>query len=269
MRRFEKVLRRAVEVDKIKLGKNQLQAGYKLHKLGTCIGNYSTSDNAKRQGKAIVLLSRALTIYEAMGRERNISLHVAYSLHDLGVCTRRTGRLDEAEPLLRRALAIKEAILGESDVSVCRTLHQLALCLRNMQLNKEADSLSLRALDVEGAKFGKNNAQVALRLHDISEYFVGELWCRDEAEVLLRRTLAMEEEVFGKGNEQSGYILYHLGVSIIGTPRHDEAVVLLKSALEIFETQTKERFPWLRLVGREILSTRTQLVRASGEVHCF
>lgn len=47
---------------------------------------------------------------------------VAYTLHELGVCVRPTGRLEEAEKLLRRCLKIKEARLASEHLQVTHSL---------------------------------------------------------------------------------------------------------------------------------------------------
>lgn len=240
IRRYETILRRALEIDEANLGKGRVEVGYKLHKLGACIGNYSRPNDVKRQAEAIRLLKRAVGIYEESSDKIDSSLQLAYALHDLGVCTRKTGLWEEAETLLRRSLAMKEEKLGERGVSLCRTLNQLVCCLRNMQQNKEAEALHQRALDLVETKH-ENSAPVALKLHDIGEYFLGELGYRDGAEAVLWCVLKMEEEIYGERNVQSGYTLYHLGVSISQTTRREEAIVLLERALEIFEAQMENK----------------------------
>ncbi|CAN0548388.1 unnamed protein product, partial [Ectocarpus sp. 12 AP-2014] len=60
----------------------------------------------------------------------------------------------EAEPLLERALGIKEAKLGPDDVSVAVALHELAVCVREAGRPGEAVPLLERALEIDEAKLG-------------------------------------------------------------------------------------------------------------------
>ena len=55
-------------------------------------------------------------------------ISVANTLHELGGCVRKAGRLDDAEALYRRTLKIVEA--GPNKFFVANTLHNLGLCVR-------------------------------------------------------------------------------------------------------------------------------------------
>ncbi len=72
---------------------------------------------------------------------------VAADLSNLAVLLLTTGRLAEAEPLLRRALAIDERWLGPDDPSVAFDLNNLAVLLRAMNQPEEAEALLRRAGD--------------------------------------------------------------------------------------------------------------------------
>lgn len=87
---------------------------------------------------------------------------MATTLHDLGVRVREAGKLDEAERLLRRYLAIKEAGLGPpEDVEVARTSFELGVCAREAGRLQEAEGLLRRCLGIVEAKLGSDNVGVA------------------------------------------------------------------------------------------------------------
>ena len=64
------------------------------------------------------------------------------------------GKLAEAEPLYRRALAIREEKLGDDHPDVAQSLNNLALLLKTQGKLAEAEPLSRRALDIFEQKLG-------------------------------------------------------------------------------------------------------------------
>jgi tetratricopeptide (TPR) repeat protein len=59
-----------------------------------------------------------------------------------------TNRVAEAEPLMRRALAIHEKSYGDDHTEVARDLHNLALLLQSMDRLAEAEPLMRRAVEI-------------------------------------------------------------------------------------------------------------------------
>ena len=72
-----------------------------------------------------------------------------------------TNRLGEAEPLIRRALAIDEASLGKDHPTVAIDLNNLASLLQATNRLGEAEPLMRRALAIDEASFGKDHPRVA------------------------------------------------------------------------------------------------------------
>jgi tetratricopeptide (TPR) repeat protein len=72
-------------------------------------------------------------------------------------------RFAEAEPLIRRALAIDEAAYGPNDPDVARDLNNLAELLRATNRLAEAEPLSRRALEILVA-FTRSTGYKHLRL---------------------------------------------------------------------------------------------------------
>ncbi|CAN0215374.1 unnamed protein product [Pylaiella littoralis] len=65
---------------------------------------------------------------------------VAYTLDEMGRCALQTGRREEAESLLKRALEIKEAKLGADHMDVAGTLLDLGACARKAWRPGEAEA---------------------------------------------------------------------------------------------------------------------------------
>ena len=73
---------------------------------------------------------------------------VAAASNNLAQLLQRTNRLEEAEPLMRRALEISVAAFGEHHPTVATYLNNLATLLKNTNRIEEAEPLLRRSLDI-------------------------------------------------------------------------------------------------------------------------
>jgi hypothetical protein len=78
------------------------------------------------------------------------------------------GRLGEAEPLMRRALAINEKTLGAEHPKVAIRLNNLALLLEAMDRPAEAEPLIRQALAITEKNFGPEHPTTATRLNNLA-----------------------------------------------------------------------------------------------------
>ena len=78
--------------------------------------------------------------YEAAAQAHRLARELAAS-----------GRVDEAAALYRRAIAIKQEVLGPSDPEVASTLHNLALLFKAAGRAEEAESIWAEARAVLNA----------------------------------------------------------------------------------------------------------------------
>ncbi len=74
-----------------------------------------------------------------------------------------TNRLAEAEPLMRRALAIDEQSYGKDHPKVAIDLNNLAELLQATNRLAEAEPLMRRALAIDEQSYGKDHPKVAIR----------------------------------------------------------------------------------------------------------
>jgi len=74
--------------------------------------------------------------------------NVAIALNNLAALLQATNRRGEAEPLMRRALAISEASLGKNHPTVANRLNNLARLLQAANRFGEAEPLMRRALAI-------------------------------------------------------------------------------------------------------------------------
>jgi tetratricopeptide (TPR) repeat protein/nucleoside phosphorylase len=139
---------------------------------------------------------------------------------------------EEAEQLLRRALAIGEKFLGPEHRQVSHTLQQLALVLQDLGQQEEAEALLRRALEIGEKTLGPEHFEVAAALNNLAV-----LLCatqrHEEAEPLLRRALEIGEKTLGP--EHPNVVAGRMNVAFLPffAGQYEEAAPLLRDALEI------------------------------------
>ncbi|CAM9948105.1 unnamed protein product [Pylaiella littoralis] len=130
----------AIEEDRF--GVNSLNAARTLYALGWCCSEAGRPEQAEH------FLRRALSIQEgnlgavgaAVGGHRLdavTALDVASTLHALGVYALESGRVEEAEEFLERALAVQQERLGAQHPDVASTLHFLEECAEEAARTRE------------------------------------------------------------------------------------------------------------------------------------
>jgi tetratricopeptide (TPR) repeat protein len=147
---------------------------------------------------------------------------------------RNLGNYAEAEPLLRRALAVDERSLGPNHPNVATCLNNLAALLHDTNRLKEAESLYRRALAIDEQSFGANDPRVATCLNNLSQLLQATNRL-EEAESLYRRALAIDEQGFGPSHPRVAVHLNNLAELLKATNRLDEAEPFYRRALAIDE----------------------------------
>jgi tetratricopeptide (TPR) repeat protein len=148
----------------------------------------------------------------------------------------------EAEPLLRRAVAIKERILGPDHPNVAACIGNLAHLLHATNRLDEAEPLMQRALAIDENNDGPDHANVAIRLNNLAS-LLQDTNRLDEAEPLMRRALAIDEKSFGPNHPDVAIDLNNLAQLLHDTNRLDEAEPLMRRALAIDENSFESDHP--------------------------
>ena len=167
---------------------------------------------------------------------------MARDLNNLAQLLQATNRLDEAEPLIRRALKINEASFGSHHPTVAIRLNNLAQLLKATNRLDEAEPLIRRALKIDEASFGPHHPKVAIRLNNLA-LLLKATNRLDEAEPLMRRALKIDEASFGPDHPTVAIDLNNLAQLLEATNRLDEAEPLYLRALEIDEKSNGPRHP--------------------------
>jgi CHAT domain-containing protein/tetratricopeptide (TPR) repeat protein len=145
------------------------------------------------------------------------------------------GRYDEAEPFIRRALAIEEHALGPNHQDVERDLNGLASVYRAERRYAEAEPLVKRALAIAEKARGPDHPDVASYLNDLAVLALDQNRYTD-AESFSKRALAIDEKVPDPDERGIERDLSGLASVYRAERRYAEAEPLVKRALAIAET---------------------------------
>ncbi|MEK7829941.1 MAG: tetratricopeptide repeat protein, partial [Acidobacteriota bacterium] len=80
--------------------------------------------------------------------DNSAEYEIAISLNNLAALYANTNRAEQSEPLYRRALAMKEKLLGASHPDVALSLNNLGVLLKSLGRREEAADAYRRALEI-------------------------------------------------------------------------------------------------------------------------
>ncbi len=154
--------------------------------------------------------------------------------YELAALIHAQGRYAEAEPLHRRALAIKESALlvGPKHPDVATSLNNLALLYEAQGRYGEAEAFYERALGIWEQALGPEHPKVAGSLNNLADlYRIQGRYA--EAEPLHRRALAIKEKVLGPDHPEVAQSLSDLAELYYAQRRYGDAEPLYKRARAI------------------------------------
>jgi tetratricopeptide (TPR) repeat protein len=121
---------------------------------------------------------------------------LAESLNGLAVAYREQGHYDEAEPLFKRALSMREKVLGPTHPDVVQSLNNLAGFYHDQGRFAEAEPLYKRSLAIDEQALGPDHPDVAVSLNNLAALYKVQ-GHHAQAEPLYRRSLAIKEKALG------------------------------------------------------------------------
>ena len=188
------------------------------------------------------------------------SLEYAKAIGDVGNVLLQRGSAAEALPYERRALAIKEAILGPGHPQCAWGWQNIGAALHEVQDNDGALDAHQHALAIDEAVHGHDNLETARDLDNIGIVLHG-AGKAARAEPYLRDALAIKEKLLPPDDVEIAFTLDVLGSAVLTTlGRYSEARPMTERALAIqtaaagpdaFDTADMERHavPVLLAVG--------------------
>lgn len=157
---------------------------------------------------------------------------MAANLVGLANTYRREGRYADAEPPLRRALAIREQVLGPMHRDTAESLRSLGNTVYELGDHAEAEGLLRQALAIQEAARDVSQPDLAGTLNDLALAIYQQGRAR-QAEPLYRRALAIREASLGRAHIETAATLNNLALALEAQGRHREAEPLLRRALNI------------------------------------
>ncbi|MFL5665310.1 MAG: tetratricopeptide repeat protein [Ktedonobacteraceae bacterium] len=105
----------------------------------------------------------------------------------------------QAEPLLQRALAISEQVLGPEHPNTALNLNNLAALYRSQGKYEQAEPLYERALAISEQVLGPEHPETATSLNNLAAFYDNQ-GDYEHAKPLYERTLAIMEKTLGSNH---------------------------------------------------------------------
>jgi CHAT domain-containing protein/tetratricopeptide (TPR) repeat protein len=170
---------------------------------------------------------------------------LANGLHNLGAFFVRRARPRLGEPLLGRALVLRQEVASPSDVA--QTLAFLAEAFAATDRWVDAERQYRRALEILEAALPRDDAAIGGLLGSIGQFYVSEARLRD-AETYYRRGLSLQERVFGRGHPTTETTRLGLAAVMVASGKFDEADTELRIASRVIEQKFGPQAPILATV---------------------
>ncbi len=158
----------------------------------------------------------------------------AAAMNNRAMAMKEQHRMAEAEPLLRRVLAIDQKVFGPEHPQVAAGLNNLALLLLDTNRLAEAEPLMRQAQSIWEKSLGAEHPQVATALSNLA-LLLQNTNRPAEAEPLSRRALMISEKVLDPNHPDVALRLGNLATLLQETNRCAEAEPMHRRALAIRE----------------------------------
>jgi tetratricopeptide (TPR) repeat protein len=152
------------------------------------------------------------------------------------------GKYAEAEPLFRKALAVREEVLGPRHPDTAQSYDNLASNLDALGRANEAEPLYRKALAVREQVLGPRHPHTASSYNNLA-YNLEAQGQAKEAEPLYRQALAVCQEVLGRKHPDTALSYNNLAGNLQAQGRAKEAEPLYRKALAIREEVRGPRHP--------------------------
>ena len=165
-------------------------------------------------------------------------------LHVTGRYLRERGQLTKAEPLLERALSLREQVLGAEHAEAGRTLNELACIYLDLGKYEQVERLLEPALTGFERVLGPAHPVIALTLHRLAAAYMYE-GKYAQAEPLLERSLVIGEQTLGPEHPEVLEILHSLADLYHYQGKYAQAEPLYQRALTMLEHVLGSEHPYV------------------------
>lgn len=188
----------------------------------------------KSWSSCLRLVSQVKASVEMMERFGLETDFAARLLNKAGVLLRELARYAEAEPLLERALGIRERAFGAEHPDTALSLNNLALLYDSQGRYAEAEPLFERALGIYRRALGREHPNTAVSLNNLAVHYRSQ-GRYAEAEPLHEQALGIRERSLGAEHPDTAESLNNLAGLYESQGRYAEAEPLFERAFGIRE----------------------------------
>jgi tetratricopeptide (TPR) repeat protein len=178
------------------------------------------------------------------------------AIRGLANVIRALGQDQQAETMLKEAIAVAERTFGCENGDVASALNDLGVHYRHTGAYEKASRLHHRALAIADRALGSEHAQTAIMLHQLAvlEHARGQFAA---GEPFARRSADIRQKTFGPDHPQVAAEFAMIAALLEGQGKHDEAESMYRRALTIVER-------WFGPDHREVATTVDRLARLLG-----
>jgi tetratricopeptide (TPR) repeat protein len=162
----------------------------------------------------------------------------AQLLNSTGDYLTKSAQYAQAEPLLQRALAIRERVLGPEHLDTATSLNNLAGLYWSQRQYAQAEPLYQRALTIDEKVYGPDHPDVATDLNNLARLYQDQ-GKYEQAEPLYQRALAICERVLGPDHPDTAQSLNNLARLYQAQGKYEQAEPLYQRARAIREPRQK------------------------------
>ncbi|HEY4389160.1 MAG TPA: FxSxx-COOH system tetratricopeptide repeat protein [Ktedonobacteraceae bacterium] len=180
------------------------------------------------------LLHQALACETLIEQHQFQQASAADLLDRTGSYLRERGLYSQAEPLVRRALGMREQLLGPAHLDVATSLYHLGIIYWRQGNYSDVEPLYQRALRIREQQLGPQHHGVAEPLNDLALLYTSQ-GKYVQAEPLYLRALSILERQLGLEHSRVADVLSNLALLYTYQGKYTQAESLYQQALRIYE----------------------------------
>lgn len=159
------------------------------------------------------------------------------NLQNLALLYQEQGRLQDALPMLIRALNLEERAAGRDHPDVATAMSLLAGLSLRLGQYAEAEGYYREALAIDEAALGLLHSSIAATANNLGAALAMQRRY-DEAEPLLRRAQALYGQMLGPDSPDAQMVARNLGVLLTQKGRGDEGAALFAGLLALYNAES-------------------------------
>ena len=168
-------------------------------------------------------------------------LRMARRVHRLGMTHHQSGRIDEAVPMLEKAVAMYEQNFGPDHLETGNQLKELGAVYRAQGNRAEAERCLRRALKIHEAALGGQSAEAIEDLHHLAG-LLEESGDWDGASAIYERTLLFKQRAIGGNIDELAELQLGMATLYINWQNYSRARELMLECVATFKRKGGARF---------------------------